>query len=304
MNWCFAVTTVAAAGLHLPAGRVDTPPAYELKVEARTPTKLRLPDGRVALGYLDPAGDFVRDAVHGVGVSGSLQAVAANDPDTGIGGGKTVFEATEAVYEFRSGALTPGTLRYPGKFMPTIGAKVISVNAYTPAADQPRIYNLPGKFVPLPAGVQPKPYAPPSPEPGYRLGGGAADPASAFKFRQNLDRTVGMLRGKRVLFGRLDARGTFNEDRATPAAEYKDQSTAEIRSPSGKPSQVSVINHPRSPRELVYEYRSGYLTAGNLEDGGEFVPVAGAIVISFDHEYRHSESEPRIYNLPGEFIPK
>jgi hypothetical protein len=304
MTWSLVI---AAVGLIQTATRDDASPKFELRVEDRTPATYRLPDGRITGGYFDPTGDFVRDPAAGAGMSGSVAGVAVNDPDTGpdtgIGLGKTVFEASERVYEFRSGMLIFGTLRYPGKFTPWPGSEVISVDEYIPESGRPRIYNLPGKFVKLPAGVRPRRFALPPQLPGYALGGGSLfDPKQEFQYRPAPARLVGVLREKKIVFGRLNSKGTFIEDRNLPVVDSKGQAAVEITSAEGKKVEVPIINEPLRPEELVYEYRSGNLTVGRLTPEGEFFSYPGVIVISFGNEYQHSPDKPRIYNLPGEIV--
>lgn len=53
----------------------------------------------------------------------------------------------------------------------------------------------------------------------------------------------------------------------------------------------------------VYEYRSGYLIKGIINEHLKFVPELGSKVISFK-DYRYSKNAIRIYNLPGEFVDK
>jgi hypothetical protein len=53
----------------------------------------------------------------------------------------------------------------------------------------------------------------------------------------------------------------------------------------------------------VYEYRSGRLVPGNLDDDGHFLPDLGAQVTDFQ-DYRPVAGARRICNLPGRFVEK
>ncbi len=58
-----------------------------------------------------------------------------------------------------------------------------------------------------------------------------------------------------------------------------------------------------SPKGRAYEYRSGRLIVGELDDKGNFLPDVGSKVISFK-DYRYNAKAIRIYNLPGSFKKK
>lgn len=103
-----------------------------------------------------------------------------------------------------------------------------------------------------------------------------------------------------LYLGHLDAKGNFVEDRQHPP-----------RKPNAVPFSIPpfrVINYPTfwppaNGKEPVFEYRSGALIKGHLYTDGNFVPEVGSRVIRFE-DYREVKDAPRIYNLPGKFVPK
>jgi hypothetical protein len=109
--------------------------------------------------------------------------------------------------------------------------------------------------------------------------------------------------------GRLDAAGNFIPQ------SYEDNSRLfRIPPPPKNPVdeqpiieliKVPVINDPADGAEVetVYEFRSGSLIKGSLYKDGGFKPELGSRIISFE-DYHYSPSAPRIYNLPGRFVPK
>jgi hypothetical protein len=101
-------------------------------------------------------------------------------------------------------------------------------------------------------------------------------------YKEDVDRKVALVYGDRVRIGKLDAEGTFVE-------EYK----------------APLINKPLKLKEPVYEYRSGVLVRGILNDEGDFVPDAGdkSEIIRFK-DYKYTKDALRIYNLPGKFVEK
>jgi hypothetical protein len=53
----------------------------------------------------------------------------------------------------------------------------------------------------------------------------------------------------------------------------------------------------------VYEFRSGRLIPGDIDDDGNFIPTVGGKIIDFK-DYRYGPKAPKIYNLPGKFVKK
>jgi hypothetical protein len=109
--------------------------------------------------------------------------------------------------------------------------------------------------------------------------------------------------------GRLDAAGNFIPQ------NYEDNSRLfKIPPPPKNPVdeqpiveliKVPVINEPAKGAdvETVYEFRSGLLIKGLLKRGEGFTPELASRIISFE-DYHNNPSAPRIYNLPGRFVPK
>jgi len=73
------------------------------------------------------------------------------------------------------------------------------------------------------------------------------------------------------------------------------------------PRQIDIsegcINHPLSRNEQVYEFRSGRLIPGYLQQNFDFLPEPGEAIIEFK-DYVYSKTSKRIYNLPGKFVKK
>lgn len=106
-----------------------------------------------------------------------------------------------------------------------------------------------------------------------------------YKFRTDVPTMCSIVLAGRLYTGALDARGNFVWDPALSAG---------ISGPG-------ILN--MSDDEPVYEYRSGYLIKGVINEHLKFVPELGSKVTSFK-DYRYSKNAIRIYNLPGEFREK
>src|SRR5262245_27601536 len=122
---------------------------YEYREDLKPVVGL-LRQGRVALGHLDPKGNFL-----------PLPKVEPIDPRQPFSGpAYTIINRptrpNEPVYEFRSGLLVKGKLTEAGDFVPDEGGKVIALRDYRYGKEAPRIYNLPGKFVERKGGAPPK----------------------------------------------------------------------------------------------------------------------------------------------------
>ncbi|MBX9625689.1 MAG: hypothetical protein K2X82_17945 [Gemmataceae bacterium] len=129
--------------------------------------------------------------------------------------------------------------------------------------------------------------------------GGAAmtDPPAAppvrYKFVENTDRWVRVIRGKWEFTGKLDKNGEF---------------TQEFRAPAGGPAtMMPPADLLAGPGQLgaaakAYEIRFGTLIPGTLRKDGLFVPEVGGKVIKFA-DYKYSPEGPQIWNLPGWFVP-
>jgi hypothetical protein len=97
-------------------------------------------------------------------------------------------------------------------------------------------------------------------------------------------------RGGRTDIGKLDEAGNFIPDPHwcnVPGIA------------SGEPYN-QLLNGPPGP---AYEYRSGRLIPGELDQKGYFIPEIGGKIITLE-DYRPGPKATRIYNLPGKFMKK
>jgi hypothetical protein len=109
-----------------------------------------------------------------------------------------------------------------------------------------------------------------------------------YEFVLDTNRWVVVPHGKSDSLGKLDKEGNFHPDpRWINVREGSYPSHAVLNFPSGK----------------AYEYRSGRLVLGELDEEGNFIPKLYSKVIDFK-DYRFSETATRIYNLPGKFVKK
>ncbi len=114
-----------------------------------------------------------------------------------------------------------------------------------------------------------------------------------YVFVKDTQRYVALVRGETQSIGKLDAAGNF-----LPDPRWFNLKRGQ---PLPKAPPFTVINAP--PQKGVYEYRSGMLIKGDLDEKGNFLPDIGSEVVSFK-DYRYREDGPRIYNLPGKFVRK
>ncbi len=124
---------------------------------------------------------------------------------------------------------------------------------------------------------------------------GAPPPQPEYRYVENTERYVGVHRGRQVFIGKLDHAGNF----------IRDPGWDPLRLGAGASSvpPYDMINFRRPGLIHVYEYRSGRLVQGELDEQGNFVPAIGSKVIDFK-DYHYGKDAPRIYNLPGRFEPK
>jgi hypothetical protein len=108
-------------------------------------------------------------------------------------------------------------------------------------------------------------------------------------------RYVVILHGKRESFGTLDAAGNFVPNPKLLNIERQPY--------SGPMRPGQLVNFPDLRHPNVFEYRSGRLIPGRLDDQGNFIPKLGGKIISLK-DYHYSKSAPRIWNLPGHFVKK
>ncbi len=121
--------------------------------------------------------------------------------------------------------------------------------------------------------------------------GRAADPPSQAVFRYVADnsRWVAVCHGESCSLGRLDAAGNFIPDR-----RWLNQTGGFSACP---PSDL--INSPALSH--VYEYRSGRLIPGRLDNDGNFIPRLNGGIIAFK-DYHYGKGASLIWNLPGYFV--
>lgn len=113
----------------------------------------------------------------------------------------------------------------------------------------------------------------------------------SYTFVENVNRPVAIYLGQFVLLGNLDRNGEFRME------------SKNLRNSTELPKWRKIaINEPTFRGEKVYEFRSGRLIRGEIKEDGSFVPDLRSRVIDF-RDYRYYPDGPRIYNLPGYFVP-
>lgn len=320
----FIFVLLAAVGslLALHLRREDAEPSWEFQSDLRMEVAWRLPTGgAVSRGHFSICGTFVPDVLatdttHILFAGfGADKPRCANDPQGKLW--DDVFYQTEIVYEFRSGSLILGTLQFPGTFIPEVDEQVLWIDDWKPTQKNgkpsPRIYNLPGKMVPVPAGQRRKLFqAVPKYESGSdweRDGKVHPRPKSTMTFEEDTDRLVGLLRSGTVYIGRLSMHGDFYPEPDIKPVAYEEEAIVKVELPDGKKRKVPVFNHARVEagfaEEVVFELRGGHsLLYGRLTAAGTFIPFEGGRMIPFAL-YESLKEKHRIYNLPGEltFVP-
>lgn len=112
-----------------------------------------------------------------------------------------------------------------------------------------------------------------------------------YVFVEDVNRPVAVYLNQFVLLGKLDTNGEFRLE------------SKNLRNSTELPKWRTIaINPPTFRGEKVYELRSGRLIRGEIKDDGSFVPDLRSRVIDF-RDYRYYPDGPRIYNLPGYFVP-
>jgi hypothetical protein len=231
------------------------------------------------------------------------------------------------VYEYRAGRLVRGTMA-GSRFVPEANRPVITVTDYR---DDVPIYNLPGKLVRAPGPAR-------GAEPPARKGGPGAAYAYVYSFDEDYWRTVAV-RGwggdkDRLLLGTLGPDGDLVYVHGVRPVPILDDSPRPRQDDTGRVARVRrrdgkwdvqigrldraggfvedkdvkavLLNGPSRPREPVYEYRSGRLIPGVLEEGGRFVPDVGGTVLPMEtylHDYTPDKAR-RVYNLPGRIVKR
>jgi len=133
-------------------------------------------------------------------------------------------------------------------------------------------------------------------------------PVKRWEFKQDLERSVGLLRGGLIFVGKLDEDGTFVFDPSKTPLDPKEMEAAKLDVPIINVPQTEPIrkNHDGvyvtvTPPESVMEFRSGWLIRGKLTAEGDFVPDAYGKVTEFRSQWT-GPGGVRIYNLPGRFV--
>ena len=132
------------------------------------------------------------------------------------------------------------------------------------------------------------------------LGGAAmSDPPPAppveYKFVENTDRWVSVVRGEWRLIGKLDKNGEF---------VFRNREGLRDAVSAGSVPDVT-LNGAGLAAKKAYEFRSGVLIPGEMRKDGDFVtfvPEAGGKIIAFA-DYKYTPDGPPIWNLPGRFQP-
>jgi hypothetical protein len=251
---------------------------------------------RYWFGRFDGNGNFIPHPKHG-----SLHRPPASGPffywDT------TTLNGNFLKYEHRSDRFIRGMIVKTGLFVPEIGSTVLDRNeVYLDKLDA-MVWNLresraafwtPEREKQFPRGV---PSEPDPPKAGVPKGWELVPFEKLYPDRPpRFARVIGDV----VEFGQLGPEGEF-----LPADDLPIVSRSGIKSPV--PFGTRNLRYYTLPRldegrketaEKAYEYRSGRLVKGKLQDSGNFVPEVGSKVLDFK-DYTPGR-DLRVYNLPGE----
>ncbi len=117
-----------------------------------------------------------------------------------------------------------------------------------------------------------------------------------YEYKQALERPIGFYRGFFIYLGHLDERGNFVPLPFRKPIDFRK---------GGSGPDYTVINaiYVETKTEQVYEYRSGVLVKGTMDEKGNFIPEIGSAMLLFK-DYRYGKGALRIYNLPGKFQRK
>ncbi|HEY2784127.1 MAG TPA: hypothetical protein VGJ05_04055 [Fimbriiglobus sp.] len=207
-----------------------------------------------------------------------------------------------AYYEFRAGTLIPGVLisSQQGVFVPNVGEKVISFKDHDPYKPKLPIYNMHINamyWTPARAEARSKGLLKQPPPPACGLPKGAD---LKYEEKQNGKAKYCYVYKEWMSFGILDRTGTFIPDDDLPPIPR-------TKLPHGVAGQTKTIffNLPIDGKktEEAYEYRSGRLIRGTLDDTGNFTPEIGSTIMDFK-DFEPLKDRKRIYNLPGRLVPK
>jgi hypothetical protein len=114
-----------------------------------------------------------------------------------------------------------------------------------------------------------------------------------YQFVEDTTLWVDVIQGDTESIGKLDAAGNFIPDKRYFRSFKKGQ-------PRSAVPPCTLIN---SAQKGIYEFRSGRLIPGDLDDDGNFIPAVGGRIIDFK-DYRYGPKAAKIYNLPGKFVRK
>jgi len=114
-----------------------------------------------------------------------------------------------------------------------------------------------------------------------------------YKFVEDTTLWVNVIQGDVESIGKLDAAGNFIPDKRYLRTLKKGQPASSI-------PPCTLINFAQKE---VYEFRSGRLIPGDIDDDGNFIPTIGGRITDFK-DYRYTPKAPKIYNLPGKFVKK
>jgi hypothetical protein len=124
------------------------------------------------------------------------------------------------------------------------------------------------------------------------LGEGDPPPAQEeYVFVPGMKGPVALLHDGNVIPGWVDSVGTFTSDPKYPPWKAGASTTGRF---------FRIINGDPG---TAYEYRSGRLILGEIDQKGNFVPGLGTKVIAFE-QYKPGGNAPPIYNLPGRWVKK
>jgi hypothetical protein len=114
-------------------------------------------------------------------------------------------------------------------------------------------------------------------------------PTEQYEFVPYTEGHVAIVRDSWLLIGKLDSKGNFEH-------QWKFPKSSPL---SGIPA-ARIINFRSDKLKVAYEFRSGMLIKGEIDENGSFVPEAGSKVIRFE-DYKYGPGSLPIWNLPGYF---
>jgi hypothetical protein len=135
---CFSVRTLGLSAAQ--DGPSPDPEEFQF-VEDTSRWVMVIQEDRKSIGKLDAAGNLIFPN------KGYFRAYRRGQALSSIPPGILINSAQKGVYEFRSGRLIPGDIDDKGRFIPTVGGRIIDFKDYHYSPKAPRIYNLPGYFV-------------------------------------------------------------------------------------------------------------------------------------------------------------